>query len=92
MKRVTIDLNEVSLHLEKNGIKVYDCERTSAGIRTEYQCRGILGEFGILNDSLRKEAETLMRRYLGEDTSSSFHTTELPMLDLQEKLPSKPFH
>ncbi|MDQ1911170.1 hypothetical protein RAC89_11970 [Paenibacillus sp. GD4] len=69
MDRVTADLVEARRHLRRNGIQIFDCERTSAGIRTEYQCRGCPGEFGILNDSLRAEAELLMRKYLAENPS-----------------------
>jgi hypothetical protein len=77
MDRVAADLTEIRSSLRKNGVKVYEHERTAAGIRTEYQCRGYVGEYGILTDTLRAEAENLMRKYLTEDMAFYLHT-DLP--------------
>lgn len=64
LDRITRDLTAIRRQFRMRGIKVYDPQITSAGIRAEFKCRGYLSEFGILNNVLKAEAETYMRKYL----------------------------
>lgn len=72
LDRITVDLAQIRRQFRIRGIKVYDPERTAAGIRAEFKCRGYLSEYGILNNVLKAEAEIYMKNYLhGESGSNS---------------------
>lgn len=64
LDRITRDLTAIRRQFRMRGIKVYEPQITSAGIRAEFKCRGYLSEFGILSNVLKAEAETYMCKYL----------------------------
>jgi hypothetical protein len=65
MNEITKDLTRVKQGLRKRGIKVYDGEKIEKELRHEYLCRGYLGSFAELWETLKSDVEIVMNHYLG---------------------------
>ncbi|MCZ8516797.1 hypothetical protein O9H85_31420 [Paenibacillus filicis] len=74
---ITFDLAQLRKYFRANGIRVFDTEKTTDGIRTKYVYKRRQSEFILLTNLIRVEAELLMRRYLGENVTK-YMRADLP--------------
>ena len=65
MNEITRDLTNVRKQLRLRGIKVFDGEKVEKELRHEYLCRGYMGEFSMLLETMRADVEIVMNHYLG---------------------------
>ncbi|WP_028545082.1 hypothetical protein [Paenibacillus taiwanensis] len=68
----TAELYRIRKQFRQRGIKVYDEERQTHGIRVHYMCRGYEHSFYMLRGLLRTEVTSLVKRYL------HIHSAEQP--------------
>ncbi|MBP1932045.1 hypothetical protein [Ammoniphilus resinae] len=65
IKRVEEDLNETKRYFYKNGVKVYEEERTSDGIQLKYLYRGYQHTANYPLENQKGPFILLMKKYLG---------------------------
>ena len=63
-ERLSAELRANRFEAVKRGVRVYDEQRTPAGMTVRYMCRGYHGEMTLSNEEISVEAAELMRKYL----------------------------
>ncbi|MGZ9584722.1 hypothetical protein [Paenibacillus marinisediminis] len=63
-QEVKTDLQRIRQQFRRRGIKVFEEERQTHGVRVQYLCRGYNHSFYMLRGVLRAEVTNLMKRYL----------------------------